>query len=316
MPVDCEEITLTCKDGLKLAGQRYSSSTITEDGPDYRIMCWHGWLDNCRSFYKLAPGLVEGLLSNNGGTVEVVALDAPGHGQSAHKSLDGPSMLLMDYVYYIYDAMHQLGWQDVPVILIGHSMGAALSLMYAAAFPVHKLVLLDSLGPYPKPATSVVSTLQKHIKARLRGKPASSVYPNLETAIDTRCLTAKSFPGTQSISPEAAKELVERASKPLVEDGKLEFLHDQRLKWSSILFLTQEHVEQMYREVAAACPAKVCLLLGKDGMPFEASQVEGACRLLGCEAQRLAGSHHFHMDPDTSEGVVQAIVEFIKTSNS
>jgi pimeloyl-ACP methyl ester carboxylesterase len=56
-------------------------------------------------------------------------------------------MLCMYYVYYIYDVIHQLGWQDVPVILIGHSMGAALSLMYTVAFSIQKLVLLDSLGP-------------------------------------------------------------------------------------------------------------------------------------------------------------------------
>jgi hypothetical protein len=76
MPVYSEEITLTRRDGImKLAGQCYSTSTITKDGPGYYIMCWHRWLNNCRSFHKLAPGLVEGLLPN-GSTVKVAALDA------------------------------------------------------------------------------------------------------------------------------------------------------------------------------------------------------------------------------------------------
>jgi pimeloyl-ACP methyl ester carboxylesterase len=127
--------------------------------PKHKILALHGWLDNCRSFHLLAPSLV----TKFQGSVELVALDLPGHGRSSHKSLDGPPTVLTEGVYYIAEALDKLGWtkhksegdkteDDVKddddghrVSLIGHSMGGGLSLAYAGVFPenVDKLVLLD-----------------------------------------------------------------------------------------------------------------------------------------------------------------------------
>jgi pimeloyl-ACP methyl ester carboxylesterase len=170
---------------------------------------------------------------------ELVVLDFPGHGKSSHKSLDGTSTILMDLVYYVHDAIHQLKWNNekdendyVPPALIGHSMGGSVSLLYASAFPTSKLILLDSLGPHTKKATDVVKGFQKHVQQRLKGKPPCSIYPSLENAIATRCATAKAFPGNQYISKETATELVTWASS-ILPDGKLQFHHDQRLKWAS-----------------------------------------------------------------------------------
>lgn len=390
------DITITCQDGLKLAGQRYSSTTntttTTNDDNDtkntthYCIFCCHGWMDNCRSFHKLGPGLVKGIVSKMEGiddddddgttattttaTADVVALDFPGHGRSDHKSLDGPSMLLMDYVYYLYDALQQLGWGNLKegtqsnddndgtkktstttttktttaststkLVLIGHSMGGALTLMLAAAFPemVDKVIMLDSLGPWPKSPSEVTKNLRRHVRSRMLGKQPNSVYPNINVAIEARCMTARSFPGKQYISKEAATELVLRASKPLQEAGgeetktkdeengggtddatspllpKIQFLHDQRLKWTSILFLSQEHLERLYADVAMSSPSvETCILLGKDGMPFGPDRIGTIQSLLKPKVlQTLPGSHHFHMDPETSEAVCTAIVNFL-----
>jgi pimeloyl-ACP methyl ester carboxylesterase len=302
-----EEILLTCQDGVTLAGQRYRNITSdTNDQLTTRILCWHGWLDNCRSFHAIGSALT-GKLQN----VDMVALDFPGHGKSGHKSLDGATTILMDYVYYVYDAIHQLEWQDEAVVLLGHSMGAAVSLMYAAAFPVQKLILLDSLGPQTKKSTDVVSGFQKHVKQRLKGKPPCSIYESFEHAVQTRCATAKAFPGNQYISEAAAKELVSRASTPL-PDGRLQFLHDQRLKWSSMLSLTDEQVHQLYMDVASSDTTRTALLLAKDGMPFPPSMVSQAKGLLKpAVCKILPGSHHFHMDPDSSHGVVDELVAFL-----
>ena len=311
MPSTCTPIELTCKDGVKLFGQRFvteSSSTSSPANIQHRILCWHGWLDNHRSFYRLAPILVDQLE----GGVDLVALDFPGHGKSSHKSLDGPTMLLMDYVYYVHDAIQQLQWQHESITLIGHSMGSAVSFMYTAAFPVANLIMLDSLGPYPKPTSEVAKCLRKHINERIKGKNPCSVYPSLEVAIETRCGTAKAW--GQYISKEAAKELVVGASKVLEEDGnKLQFLHDQRLKWPSILYTSPEQVEEMYREVASNSITKTCLLLADDGMPFDASKVARTKELLQPKVvTTLPGSHHFHMDPDTAKGVADVILTFLR----
>ena len=309
MTCTTESIELVCQDGVSLFAEKYLRGPSISDPSSiqHRILCLHGWLDNHRSFCRLAPALMDDLE----GGVELVALDFPGHGRSSHKSLDGPTMLLMDYVYYVYDAIQQLKWDNDSVTVIGHSMGAAVGLMYSAAFPVSKLVLLDSLGPHPRPSKDVAKGLRKHIEARIRGKKPSSIYPSLEQAVETRCATAKAFPGNQYISQEAARDLVLGAGKP-TDDGQWEFLHDQRVKWPSILFTNFEQVEEMYQTIALTS-TKTCLLLAKDGMPFEAAKVARAKDLLKpvvCET--VSGSHHNHLDPDTSGSVKDAIINFFR----
>ena len=132
----------------------------------------------------------------------------------------------------------------------------------------------------------------------------------METAIETRQLTAKTFPGNQYISKETATELVKRASV-IREDGQLEFLHDQRLKWPSMLSLTDDHVNQLYRDVNAS-PASACVLLAKDGMPFPPPWINRMRELMEPKTvETLPGSHHFHADPDSAGGVVDEVVKFL-----
>lgn len=304
-----EEIVLHCEDGVKLAGQRYRSSTSESSNVvQCRILCWHGWLDNCRSFLQLGSTLTA---DSSPLAVDLVAIDFPGHGQSSHKSLDGPTTILMDYVYYVHEAIHKLHWENENITLIGHSMGAAICLMYAAAFPIYKLILLDSLGPQTKPPNKVVSGFRSHIRQRLAGKPKQSEYESFSAAVQTRCATAKMFPGNQYISKAAATELVTRASR-LIQGGKLQFLHDPRVKWSSMLFLVPEQVDQLYRDIAST-ETMTYLLLAEDGMPFDSNEVSRARDLLKpAMFQTLPGSHHFHMDPDSAQQVVTEIASFLK----
>ncbi len=250
--------------------------------------------------------LTEGILSS----VDLVALDFPGHGHSSHKSLDGPSMMLMDYVYYVHEVLQILQWQADTVTMIGHSMGGAVSLMYAAAFPVQKLILLDSLGPYVKEG-GAAKHLRTHIRARMRGKDPGSVYESLEQAIEVRMLTATTFPGNQYISKETATQLVQGASK-ILEDGRLEFLHDQRLKLPSIIYLTQEQVDEIYKSVAEST-TMVCVILANDGMPFPPHMTSHVQETLQPSTWKvLPGSHHFHADPESASAVAEAVVSFLQ----
>ena len=107
-------------------------------------MCLHGWLDNCASFHLLAPSLVNHSKEQRLAS-EVVALDFPGHGLSSHKSADNPTALLAEYCYYVSEAAEQLQWDKFS--LVGHSMGAGVSVIMAAAFPdkIQSLVLLEGV---------------------------------------------------------------------------------------------------------------------------------------------------------------------------
>lgn len=153
------ERVLQCGDGLQLAAQVYI--TRKTETPTRRILCLHGWMDNCRSFHHFAPSLLQSLQDE--ASSELVALDLPGHGWSSHKSVDGPPLLLAESIFYVAEAVRQLQWYDPlpeggdngisqpPFTLVGHSMGAAISCLYAAAFPeqIDKLVLLEGGTWYP-----------------------------------------------------------------------------------------------------------------------------------------------------------------------
>mmetsp|Transcript_2283 Transcript_2283/g.6308 ORF Transcript_2283/g.6308 Transcript_2283/m.6308 type:complete len:284 (+) Transcript_2283:66-917(+) len=233
----------------------------------------------------------------------------------------GPPMVITDNSYYVAEAIHQLGWdkEDKSVVLIGHSMGAAVSLMYSAAFPeqISKLILLEAAGPQTKKPSDTAKHLRAHLDRRFRNtrKPEeASIYPNIEVAARLRVMTAKAFPGDQYISAEAARMLVERASEPTGdgEDAPIRFLFDQRLKWPSIQYFAEEQVHSFYRVVAEQVDS--CLLLGDDGWPASPAEtqfVKGALQPNKFEV--LPGSHHFHMDPDTYEAVANSVYDFLIT---
>jgi pimeloyl-ACP methyl ester carboxylesterase len=297
-------LDIVCRDGLNLHGMRYATES---SGPsEHRILCLHGWMDNINSFWRLAPALVQGLDS----PAELVTVDLPGHGKSSHKSLDGPTMLLMDYVYYVHEILMFLEWKPEEVTLIGHSMGGSLCMMYAAAFPTCHLILLDSLGPHVKNG-GAGEHLRTHIKARLRGKDPGSIYESLEQAVDIRMLSAKTFPGNQYISRETAQQLVEGAITKL-DDERVQFLHDQRLKMPHILYLSQAQVDEFYKAVADSS-TRTCVLLAEQGMPFPPEMTDHTSAIMQTDTlKKLPGSHHFHADPDSSDAVVKGIVSFIE----
>jgi pimeloyl-ACP methyl ester carboxylesterase len=87
----------------------------------------------------------------------LVAPDLRGHGDSAWAV--GGMYAVADFVLDLANLIEALGPE--PVVLIGHSLGGAVSLMYTGIYPerVRKLVAIEGLGPPP-------SMLEK-----LRGRP-------------------------------------------------------------------------------------------------------------------------------------------------
>mmetsp|Transcript_4142 Transcript_4142/g.11859 ORF Transcript_4142/g.11859 Transcript_4142/m.11859 type:complete len:325 (-) Transcript_4142:1011-1985(-) len=305
------ETTWTCSDGMKIAGKRWT--TKNGHGKKVRILALHGWMDNCATFDALSNGLMNKLATGNSVTdIDFVAIDLPGHGYSSHKSLDGPTSVQAEYCYYVFEIVRQLQWKPEDLTLIGHSMGGSISLMYAAAFPVQRLCMLDTLGPMPKPPETISKNLRSNIKIRAQGKMPCSIYPNFQTAVETRCKTpGLLFPGKQYISEATAKALVERGSM-IREDGRLQFRHDQRLNWPSMLYLSVNQLDQMYKDVVNQ-KTSTCVLTAIDGMPFPPESISRLKALLKPEVCRsLSGSHHFHSDPGDAEGVVDAIASWSK----
>lgn len=231
-----QELRLPCNDGTILGAQywkRTTSATNFSTGQELTILCLHGWLDNCRSFHYLAPTLASRLNAN------VVALDYPGHGESSHRSLDAPPLVQSDLVYYVCEAIDAITNSEVPglamhqgpISVIGHSLGAGVASLSTAAFPekIENLILLDGAGFLARNANDTASHVRNHVVRRQKQKTQKKprLYENLEMAIRTRRESATRMPGKQTISYEAAKELVERGTCPCPDD-KVRFQHDHR----------------------------------------------------------------------------------------
>jgi pimeloyl-ACP methyl ester carboxylesterase len=315
------ERSFLCSDGVKLAAQHWNGTiTSTPTARNKRILCLHGWLDNCRSFHRLAPSLLDT-------DTELVAIDFPGHGLSSHKSPDAPPTVMSNAAFYVAETVRQLEWDSF--VLIGHSMGAAVSLIYAAAFPeqISRLVLLEGAGPLTRNGRDVAKHVRASIERRQAGNPflysqfntasittttkAPRVYPNIDSAVETRCKTATLSPGNQYLSKEASLEMVQRATIT-VNGGGVQFRHDPRLQWPSLLYMTDEQVEGLYSDIQ--CP--VCLLLAEDGWPMDKTRKEVTMsRLQPVVFKTLAGSHHFHADPETADVVAEQVKAFLQQTH-
>lgn len=101
------------------------------------LLLIHGSLDHCRNWDWVAKALRD--------DYHIVAPDLRGHGDS--QWLVGSSYQMLDYVYDVAQLVEQK--QFAPVTIIGHSMGAAISLFYTSLYPekVDKLIAIEGLGP-------------------------------------------------------------------------------------------------------------------------------------------------------------------------
>jgi pimeloyl-ACP methyl ester carboxylesterase len=355
-----QDFSIECSDGMSLTGQRWqlqlprTAAMIPPDDADdprrvVRILCLHGFLDNCRSFAALAPRLLLqiGQKYNNASSVELMAVDFPGHGKSSHKSLDHPPYsMISDIVFYVAQVVQRLEWNthtnNHRFILMGHSMGAMASILYSGAFPEHiqQLILLDGFGPDFEHPNRIVSRLRQHVLTRHSGnmslqqtttseedlqqqpintstsrpqqrKTSRRIYKTLEDAIRTRQQTAVKSPGNQWLSYEAAEEMVTWAIMDRNNDqGGWEFRHDSRLYWPALQAHTLEQAFDFWKSLREG-HVPTLWLRAEDGWPFSNKWLDRAETFLGSlgTIRTLPGSHHFHADADTVDHVVDTILE-------
>lgn len=103
------------------------------------LILLHGGRDHCRNWDWVAQDLRR--------DYHIIAPDIRGHGDSAYSPSGDYSMSA--FVYDLAQLIHQQ--HLAPVRIVAHSMGGAIALRYAGAFPetVSKLVAIEGLGPSP-----------------------------------------------------------------------------------------------------------------------------------------------------------------------
>ena len=278
MSVTFEEIRLSLPH-IEVAAHLYGP----EDGQP--VIALHGWLDNAATFSRLAP-LLEG--------VRIVALDLPGHGHSDHRPL-GAAYNIWDYAHDVLQTAEQFGWKRFS--LLGHSMGAIVSVLLAGAMPerVERLALIDGVIPFTGEAETAPQklgeSLQKLLAVDDKRKP---VYATFEQAVAAR------MKGVGAVSHEAAERLAQRGLMPV--PGGYTWRTDARLMLPSSMRLTRAHALAFVHRVA--CPAS--LILAEQGLLNQPAMVE-LIQTLPFELHRLPGGHHLHLDNQLGAEAVAAV---------
>ena len=254
----------------------YGRLTGLRGGNGTPVLALHGWLDNAASWIPLAPHLHD---------IDLVALDLPGHGTSPHLPV-GAEYALAGTVHTVLDAADALGWDRFAVL--GHSMGAAIGSILAAAAPerITRFLAMEALGALADREDRTADRLREAVAARraLAGKSLRT-FPDRDTAVRARMQA-------NALSEPVARLLVERGTRAV--PGGYEWSSDPRLTVSTAVRMTEGQVRDLLAHIA--CPVRV--LYADPAPPYcpEPLRRERAAQLPHGEVMVLPGGHHLHME--------------------
>ena len=255
-----------------------------------KVLALHGWLDNAASFIPLSaqlPGL------------DLVAIDLPGHGRSAHLP-PGADYSFPGAIAGVLDIADALGWERFA--LLGHSRGAGIASLVAAACPqrVERLVAIEALGALPETAERTTARLRESVSATraLRGK-ALRVFVDPQPAVRARM-------HANALSEPVARLLVERGLADV--EGGHTWSSDPRLTVPTMVRMTDAQVDDLVAGIE--CPTRV--IYADPPQPYlpEPDRSRRARLLPDGDLVVIAGGHHLHMEQPGE--VAAAIGDFLQ----
>jgi len=243
------------------------------------MLCVHGGAAHAHWFDFVAAGFKS--------AYHVRALDQRGHGESAWAG--SPAYTYQHYAADLAEVVEKLDLHDF--VLIGHSMGGMVSLVYAATYPgrVGKLIVVDTTMRMGEERISAM---------RQRGSQEGSKYTSREELIARYRLLP---PGTQA-APEVLHHLAQQAGRQF-GDGTW------RHKFDRNVYAMRESLDGLPLWGRIAIPA----LLVKGGLsqritPEIAAEVQARCPHV-----RLAEVPHsdHHVTLDNPPAFVNAVMAFL-----
>ncbi len=274
---------------LELRGLSYA---VRAWGPKdgHPVLAVHGWLDNALSFEVLAGHLLE---------YRIVAPDLAGHGLSGHRPPQG-SYNIWDDLPDLLLLADALSWQKFS--LLGHSRGAAVATLLAAAVPerVTALTLLEGFLPLSEQAENAPAQLSQFLQDTLAapGKRAPS-HPDRAAAAAARARRA-------GMSLPTAEMLLERGVRD--EDGKCRWRSDPRVTGASAFKLDRARNNAFLR----ALQAPTLLILAQKGLAGM-SELRKMCENCPQAVMSvLPGRHHFHMEEEQAPAVAERLRRFLQ----
>ena len=285
-PSQPETVKLTV-DGLTYGGLAFGLS----DAPP--LLALHGWQDNANSFRQLAQALPD---------FRLVALDLSGHGLSDHRSADA-TYQIWDDLPQLVGILDALGWDRCT--LLGHSRGAIISTLLAAALPerVSALITLDSMLPAPTRDDDFVTTLRAFLKdrAKLLHRPPRH-FASEKAFVERRSLRGE--------PPLVSAALAERALHPC-EEG-LAYRNDPRHNGASAVKLNEQQCNAVLR--CLSMPVLNIWATPRHGMEQAAARQRSAIarHVANFTTVDIPGHHHWHMEEAPAKEIALAIREFLR----
>lgn len=252
------------------------------------LIALHGWQDNAASFDPLMSLLPESL--------NVLAVDLPGHGLSSHYP---PSCMyhFTDSIFTLRHIVQHFKWKTISII--GHSMGASFAFLYAAFYPkeVEKILCFDIVRPICIEPTQIETTSGAYVDNFITTILNKSDPP--EYTVDD--IVERQFKASNgSISKASSRVLLTRGSfKSKKDENLIGLTRDIRLKHWPIIH-TWPH--EFLLEMASRIECEVLNIKSKPGMYYEKPKYyEQTLNIIRKSAKRVVyhevpGSHHAHLN--------------------
>jgi pimeloyl-ACP methyl ester carboxylesterase len=233
------------------------------------MLCIHGGAAHAHWFDFVAPGLT--------GDYHVRSIDLRGHGDS--DPVDPPAYFYADYAADVNKAVEKLDLRDF--VLVGHSMGGMVSLLYSATYPgrVKKLVIVD---------TSVNLPPERIALLRDVGSKPPRDYDSKEEMVSRYKLR----PG-EALAPEEVVRYIGERSVKQVDGGKW------RYKFDRAVYATREPMDGMPLWDKIKIPA---LLVKADRSPRITPEVYAGAKARAPQVEMVEVSnsdHHITLDNPT-----------------
>lgn len=270
------------------------------------MLALHGWQDNCGTFDRLIPLLPE--------DISVLAIDLPGHGKSSHYPKGMQYFLFWDGITLIRRIVKYHKWTKL--VLMGHSLGGALSFMYASCYNTEldtaKFISIDIAGPTVRDRDKMASVTGDSIDKMLMYETLPITKLPCYEYDESIELVLHAYAG--SVDLESVKILMKRGMAPapahLGKNG-FHFSRDLRLKVSLMGMFSEEQVLAYAKQIRC----EMLNIRGIPGMSFGDPSVypkvieairENAKRVV---YEEVEGTHHLHLV--TPERISQHVSDFL-----
>ena len=250
------------------------------------LLAIHGWLDNAASFIPLADILFNQSAASSL-PFQLIAIDLPGHGGSYHKS---GHYNFIEWVEDIYQLINSGQW--LAVSLLGHSMGAMISSVFAATFPelIDKLILIEGLGAISAQPAQTITQLRTGITSRHNyylksiNNSRSNRLTSLDAAVEARCRVS-------DMLSDNARMICQR-NLTAEHDGYY-WRSDAKLRTRSLMRYDCPQVEYVLSNISVDC----VIIKGEKGYPLLThSEFLERYAETHFKVKTVVGGHHVHMD--------------------